>query len=77
MESLLERAQDALNPLTELGSLRHLPSAQLRAVAREISRGYQTQVAQKPQAMDLENAGASTAAIESDDLTPTESVDVE
>ena len=78
MESILERAQDTLKPLTELGSLRHLTSAQLRTAAREISRGYQTQVAQKPQAIeDLDSTGASTAVIDSDGLTLTDSVDIE
>ena len=77
-ESILERAQNTLKPLAELGNLRHLTSDQLRTAAREISRGYQTQVAQKPQAIDdLGSAGALTAAIDSDDLTLTDSVDVE
>jgi hypothetical protein len=78
MESVLERAQNALEPLTELGNLRHLNVNQLRSIARTISRGYQTQVAQKPQsAHDLGSPGAQTAAMDSEDLTLTNSVDIE
>ncbi len=75
MESILERAQSALEPLTELGQLRHLSVDQLRAVARAMSRGYQTSVAQKPQTTsDFTNP---TVAIDSDDLTLTDSLDIE
>ena len=78
MESMLKRAQNALEPLTELGNLRRLDANQLRSIARTISRGYLTQVAQKPDSThEFGNAGAQTAALDSGDLTLTDSVDIE
>ena len=76
MESILKRAQDALEPLTEIGNLRHLNVDQLRAVARNMSRGYETKVAQKPKsARDLRETSVIT--LDSDDLTLTDSLDIE
>jgi len=54
MEPLLQRAQQTLQPLTELGNLRRLSPEQLRSIARVVSGEHRTQVARTPSAPDVE-----------------------
>ena len=47
-ESLLERARFALEPITDLGNLRHMKPEQLREIAQSVTKQYQARVASKP-----------------------------
>jgi hypothetical protein len=52
-QPLLERARFALEPITELGNLRHVGPERLREIAKSVTEQYQrTRVASKPTELD-------------------------
>ncbi len=61
-EPLLERARQTLQPLTELGNLRHLPREQLLSIARRMIENNAAQMAAVPQKMDSFKAGVADTA---------------
>ncbi len=50
MEPLLERARGTIDPLLELGNLHRMEPAQLRELARSVTRQYEAHIASKPKA---------------------------
>ena len=62
-QSLLDKAKLALQPITELGNLRHLDPARLREVARSVSKKYDSRLAKRDPVADydFEISGASSS----------------